>query len=62
MANEQAGYFIHDWQELRDRVTAARHDIAFTAAHRHLPSSAFPRMGSFVQSRRFRFFNIDENA
>lgn len=20
MANEQAGYFIHDWQELRDQV------------------------------------------
>ncbi|PYS07252.1 MAG: hypothetical protein DMG17_30985 [Acidobacteria bacterium] len=37
-------------------------DVVYGGAHRHLPSSAFPRMGSFVQSRRFRFFNIDENA
>jgi len=36
MANEQAGYFIHDWQELRDQV---RHMIVEDCRYRAIKTA-----------------------
>ena len=44
MANEQAGYFIHDWQELRDRVR--RRHVTRCRLRRCAPSFTIVRVSA----------------
>jgi hypothetical protein len=50
MSNESAGYFIHDWQELRDQVrTMIRADVRYKGFH------SSPRRGGCGTNKKVPF-------